>query len=224
MAPSTLPSTHAFRQALGSFATGVTIATTLDQNDAPVGVTASSFNSVSLDPPLVLWSLSKSSLSFPAFTTSGHFTIHVLGAEQAKLADKFARSQSNKWEGLSWQKGMHGSPLLDDHAAVFECVTRHEYDGGDHIILVGEVTAFEARDKAPLLFHGGQYSERRMRPQGGTIEPDSLIALVEHAGFIAHHAGDAQALEDLLKDQFSEEQMKSSEAVLKFLIAQISSR
>ena len=147
-----------FRTALGTFATGVTIATTLDENGVPVGVTASSFNSVSLDPPMVLWSLSKSSFSRRAFTNSGRFAVHVLSEEQAALSDRFARSQTDKWDGLAWHKGAHGSPLLDQHAAVFECRTAHEYDGGDHIILVGEVLAFQAYDKAPLLFHQGQYA------------------------------------------------------------------
>lgn len=147
-----------FRNALGSFATGVTIATTTDENGAPVGVTASSFNSVSLDPPLVLWSLSKDSLSRPAFTQSGHFAIHVLAADQTALSDRFARSQSDKWDGLPWHTGALGSPLLDEHAAVFECKTRHEYDGGDHVILVGEVVEFEMHGKTPLLFHAGQYA------------------------------------------------------------------
>jgi len=222
MAASAPSSTQSFRQALGSFATGVTIVTTLDQDGEPVGVTASSFNSVSLDPPLVLWSVSKSSLSLPAFSANGHFAIHVLSAEQTDLADRFARSQSDKWSGVSWRKGAHGSPLLDDHAAVFECTMRHEYDGGDHIILVGEVTNFEAHDKAPLLFHGGQYSDRRTRPQGGEINPDSLIAMVEHAGFIAHHSHDPEALEERLKAEFSQEELHDSQRVLKFLIAQIS--
>ncbi|MEP2735558.1 MAG: flavin reductase family protein [Erythrobacter sp.] len=150
---------RAFRAALGSFATGVTIATTMDEDGEPIGVTASSFNSVSLDPPLVLWSLSKASLSRPAFIQSGHFAIHVLASDQSALSDRFARSQSNKWDGLAWHKGTLGSPLLDEHAAVFECKTRHEYDGGDHIILVGEVVEFEVHSKAPLLFHAGQYAQ-----------------------------------------------------------------
>lgn len=222
MPPSAHPSTQSFRKALGSFATGVTIATTLDDDGAPVGVTANSFNSVSLDPPLVLWSLSKSSFSLPAFAASGHFAIHVLGAEQSGLADHFARSQTDKWDGMSWIKGVHGSPLLGDHAAVFECQTRHQYDGGDHIILVGEVTAFEARNKAPLLYHGGQYSDRRMRPQQSAFDAESLIALVEHAGFIAHHASDAHALEDRLKVEFSEDELQDAQRILKFLITQIS--
>ena len=154
---------RAFRRALGSFATGVTIATTLDASGAPVGVTASSFNSVSLDPPLVLWSLSKQAFSREAFTSSGHFAIHVLAASQEDLSDRFARSGSDKFAGLDWTPGELGSPLFADHAARFQCRTRHEYDGGDHLILVGEVVDFEAHDVAPLLFHAGRYADRHLR-------------------------------------------------------------
>lgn len=158
------PSSHnnrepeAFRKALGAFATGVTIATTLDQGGAPVGVTVSSFNSVSLAPPLVLWSLSKTSFSRPAFTASGHFAVHVLAADQSEFADRFARSKTEKWDGLDWHKGRKASPILSDCLAVFECITAHEYDGGDHIILVGEVVAFETSLRDPLIFHAGRYA------------------------------------------------------------------
>lgn len=151
----------AFRKALGNFATGVTIVTTNDQAGEPIGVTASSFNSVSLSPPLVLWSIAKTSLSRDVFSQSGHFAIHILTAEQEALADRFAQSGADKFAQLAWKSGQLGSPILDDHAAVFECATRHQYDGGDHIIMVGEVMAFEASGEAPLLFHGGQYAERK---------------------------------------------------------------
>ncbi len=172
--PSSAPAAHdpakvtrAFRDALGAFATGVTIATTTDAGGDPVGMTASSFNSVSLDPPLVLWSLAKSAQSRAAFTGSGHFAVHVLAASQQDLSDRFARSGTDKFAGLAWQKGALGSPVLADFAARFECRTRHEYEGGDHVILVGEVVAFEAHDVPPLLFHAGGYARRRL--QGGKV-------------------------------------------------------
>ncbi len=156
----------AFREALGSFATGVTIATTLDDQDRPVGVTASSFNSVSLDPPLVLWSLAKNSQSRDAFCDSGHFAVHVLAASQEALSNRFARTGADKFGGVEWSAGKLGSPVFTEHAALFECATRHQYDGGDHIIMVGEVVDFEARDEAPLLFHGGRYADHRPRDGG----------------------------------------------------------
>jgi 3-hydroxy-9,10-secoandrosta-1,3,5(10)-triene-9,17-dione monooxygenase reductase component len=182
-----------FRHALGSFATGVTIATTKDSDGNPVGVTASSFNSVSLDPPLVLWSLAKSSLSRAAFCESGHFAIHVLAASQEELSNRFARSGEDKFGDVRWSDGQLGSPVFDQHAALFQCKTRHQYEGGDHLILVGEVVDYEARDEAPLLFHAGRYAERRPRPKGGTEEPvdtehgrfsdDFLFYLISRAHF-----------------------------------------
>ena len=184
---------RAFRDALGSFATGVTIATTLAPDGEPVGVTASSFNSVSLDPPLVLWSLAKSSHSRPAFCESGHFAVHVLSAAQEELSNRFARSGEDKFSGVDWKEGQLGSPVLSQYAARFECRTRHQYEGGDHIIMVGEVVDFEARDEAPLLFHSGSYAERRPRPRGagaesvdtehGRFSDDFLFYLISRAHF-----------------------------------------
>lgn len=180
-----------FRKALGAFATGVTIVTTKDAEGAPIGVTASSFNSVSLDPPLVLWSLAKSSLSRAAFADSGHFAIHVLAESQDNISNRFARSGEAKFAGIEWSNGVLGSPLLDDYAAVFECRTKYQYEGGDHVILVGEVMAYEARDRAPLLFHGGSYAERRTRPpasseptvdlETGQFSDDFLFYLISRA-------------------------------------------
>lgn len=182
-----------FRNALGSFATGVTIATTKDGEGNPVGVTASSFNSVSLDPPLVLWSLAKSSLSRAAFCESGHFAVHVLAASQEELSNRFARSGEDKFSDVDWREGELGSPVFEQHAALFQCRTRHQYEGGDHIILVGEVIDFEAREEAPLLFHGGSYAERRPRVRGdneesvdtehGRFSDDFLFYLISRAHF-----------------------------------------
>ena len=152
---------RAFRTALGAFATGVTVTTTMDAQGKPVGVTASSFNSVSLDPPLVLWSLAKNSLSHEAFAQSGHFAVHILAADQMELSNRFARSGTDKFADLDWREGTLGSPILGTHAALFECETRHLYDGGDHVIMVGEVRAFEARDAEPLIFHAGNYAKTR---------------------------------------------------------------
>ena len=168
----------AFRAALGSFATGVTVATTLDESGEPVGVTASSFNSVSLDPPMVLWSLAKDSRSLEAFEQSGHFAIHVLAATQDALSDRFARRGADKFADMDWTKGRLGSPVFTEHAALFECTTRHLYEGGDHIIMVGEVVDFEARDEAPLLFHAGRYADHRPRSAApDEIEDDQRLAL-----------------------------------------------
>ena len=146
-----------FRSALGSFATGVTVVTTALSADEPIGVTASSFNSVSLEPPLVLWSLAKKSASLDAFTKSGHFAVHILSCEQENISNRFARSGADKFAGTRWSKGQLGSPVLADYAAKFECRTVHQYEGGDHIIFVGEVLDLDQRDMAPLVFHAGKY-------------------------------------------------------------------
>ena len=184
---------RAFRDALGAFATGVTIVTTTDAAGAPVGVTASSFNSVSLDPPLVLWSLAKTSGSRDAFCSSGHFAIHVLGESQEGVSNRFARPGTDKFSDVGWSAGDAGSPLLNDYAAAFQCRTRYQYEGGDHIILVGEVVAFDVRDQAPLLFHAGRYAEHRPRPpteiadtvdlEGGRFTDNFLFYLIARAYF-----------------------------------------
>jgi len=134
-----------FRNALGQFATGVTIVTTAEENGAPVGVTASSFNSVSLDPPLILWSLAKTAQSMPAYQNSGGFNVHVLAAHQSDLSNSFARSNSDKFADVKWTQCDAGFPLLPEYAALFRCKTHFQYEGGDHIIFVGEVTDYISR-------------------------------------------------------------------------------
>jgi len=154
-----------FREALGRFATGVTIVTAADREGAPVGVTVSSYNSVSLDPPLVLWSLAKTSRSLEAFREAKAYVIHVLGRHQQDLALHFAKAGTDKFSGLELDRNGEGAPLIADCAAHFECVPVHMYDGGDHVIFVGEVLRFDKRDVAPLLFHRGQFAGLRDKPQ-----------------------------------------------------------
>jgi flavin reductase (DIM6/NTAB) family NADH-FMN oxidoreductase RutF len=151
-------STLEFRAALGMFATGVTVVTARAANGTRVGLTASSFNSVSLDPPLVLWSLSRNAASLPAFTTGSHYAINVLSAEQQALAERFAARHADRFAGLAFREGVSGAPILEGAAAVFECFNRSRYDEGDHIIFVGEVEHCEHRAGAtPLIFHGGRF-------------------------------------------------------------------
>lgn len=147
-----------FRKTLGQFATGVTIITTIDADGAPLGVTASSFNSVSMDPPLILWSLAKDALSLPAYRDSESFIVHVLNSEQEQLSNLFARRGADKFDEVEFMPGLGGAPLLNDCAATFQCKTRHQYEGGDHIIFVGEVMVCDSSDKDPLLFHAGRYA------------------------------------------------------------------
>ncbi len=147
------------RQAFGKFATGVTIVTARDAAGKPVGVTASSFNSVSMDPPMILWSLGRQCSSFKAFMDCDHFAVHVLSADQDGMAMHFARSGGEKFTDLIWHAGLGGAPVLDEYLALFQCHSKHKYDGGDHVIFVGQVVALDVRDASPLLFHGGQFTE-----------------------------------------------------------------
>lgn len=147
-----------FRAALGLFATGVTIVTTRAADGSPVGLTANSFNSVSLAPPLVLWSLGSRASTMAAFTAASHYAIHVLGAEQRELAERFATSGIDRFADLDWREGQGGVPLLDGAAAVFQCHNRSRYEEGDHVIFVGEVERCHHRSGAsPLIYHGGRF-------------------------------------------------------------------
>lgn len=150
-----------FRQALGQFATGITIVTTRDGEGRPIGVTASSFNAVSLEPPLVLWSIGRNAFSYPAFADAGHFAVHVLDAGQRWLSDRFAQAATDKFADLELGSGLGEVPLLPGCLASFECSTEHRYEGGDHLILVGRVLRMELAQSAvqPLLFHRGRYAE-----------------------------------------------------------------
>lgn len=152
-----------FRKALGSFATGVTIITARAADGAPIGLTANSFNSVSLDPPLVLWSLANNAMSFEAFRAAKHWAVHVLGSDQEDLSGRFARRGEDKFAGLDVEAGEGGVPLLRGCAARFECRTASQYQGGDHLIFIGEVLRFDRGEAAPLVFHGGKYAHATRR-------------------------------------------------------------
>jgi flavin reductase (DIM6/NTAB) family NADH-FMN oxidoreductase RutF len=151
-------SSQEFRAALGTFATGVTIVTARTLDGQAIGLTANSFNSVSLDPPLVLWSLSQAAASLAAFSTGSHYAINVLAADQRALAERFALKGADRWHGVAHTEGISGAPLLSGAAATFECFNRSRYEEGDHVIFVGEVERCSARRGAsPLLFHGGRF-------------------------------------------------------------------
>jgi flavin reductase (DIM6/NTAB) family NADH-FMN oxidoreductase RutF len=151
-------STQDFRNALGMFATGVTIVTARGPDGAPVGLTANSFNSVSLTPPLVLWSLARSAGSMPAFERGSHYAINILAADQHLLAERFASKELDRFADLDFREGAGGALILEGAAAVFECFNRSRYEEGDHVIFVGEVERCSLRAGAqPLIFHGGRY-------------------------------------------------------------------
>lgn len=147
-----------FRATLGTFTTGVTIITARGADAAPVGVTANSFNSVSLDPPMVLWSLAKNSRSLDAFQQAGHFAVHILSAGQEDLSNRFAKSGADKFTGVDISEGAGGAPLLERCSARLQCRTSFVYEGGDHLIFVGEVVAFDRSGLPPLVFQAGKYA------------------------------------------------------------------
>lgn len=156
--PATAFDPRVFRRALGNFATGVTIITARSPAGAQVGVTANSFNSVSLEPPLILWSIDKRSGSHAVFEAASHFAVHVLAADQIELSNHFARPQDDKFAGIAFESGLGGAPLLADCAARFQCECYQQLDGGDHWILIGKVVAFDDFGRSPLLYHQGAYS------------------------------------------------------------------
>jgi flavin reductase (DIM6/NTAB) family NADH-FMN oxidoreductase RutF len=146
-----------FRRALSQFATGVTVITTRLPNGRFFGMTASSFNSVSLTPPLVLWSLAQGAGSLPLFTGNSHYVINVLSAGQAELAERFARRMDDRFDGVDYELSRTGLPILKGVAAWFECHNRSRYPEGDHVIFVGEVERCDVQPQPPLVFHGGRF-------------------------------------------------------------------
>jgi flavin reductase (DIM6/NTAB) family NADH-FMN oxidoreductase RutF len=153
------------RRTLGQFATGVTVVTTRGAGGRPVGLTANSFSSVSLDPPLVLWSLSRGSPSLADFLDASHFGITVLAAGQHHLSRRFSTPQSDKFQGVAWCEGPAGVPLLEGVLARFVCRNVRQYDGGDHVILIGEIERHECFTGEPLVFHCGCYRVAACHPE-----------------------------------------------------------
>ena len=164
VADSTGFDARAFRDALSSFATGVAIITARDAAGYPLGLTVNSFNSVSLDPPLVLWSLARTSNNLEAFKTTEYWAVHILSAEQQALSQQFATRGADKFGGIDTESGHGQVPLLVGCAARFQCRTASQYEGGDHVIFVGEVIEFDRCESAPLVFHAGGYAHATRRP------------------------------------------------------------
>lgn len=158
MSPNEVDLTE-FRRALGCFATGVAVVTALEKDGSKAGITINSFNSVSLEPPLVLWSVAEESSSFETFAEAEYFAVNVLAMDQREMCDRFAGRGTNKFDGLNCSEGIGGVPILPTFSAVFECRTEHRYEGGDHIILVGRVLNFEDRKTDPLIFYRGHFIE-----------------------------------------------------------------
>lgn len=155
----------ALRRTLGQFATGVTVVTAAHPKTGEiVGMTANSFSSVSLDPPLVLWSIVREAKSLAVFLEATHFAINILSEQQLDLSNRFARPGTDKFADVAWRSGLGGAPVLAGTAAVFECARHAEHDGGDHIIMVGEVGRFARYDRSGLVFAQGRYGVTAEHP------------------------------------------------------------
>ncbi|MEO7337743.1 MAG: flavin reductase [Caldimonas sp.] len=164
------------RDAFGSFATGVTIVTTSGPAGADIGLTANSFSSVSLDPPMILWSLARTASSIDAFRESGHFAVHILSAEQEKMSARFASKGIDRFAGLALDRGPGGIPMLPDCMARFTCKLAYQYEGGDHVIFVGEIVDFSHSARKPLVFHGGRYGMLLPRQVTSAAEPLDVLS------------------------------------------------
>ena len=146
-----------FRSALSRWGTGVSVITARDGQGRLGALTANSFTSVSLDPPLVLFCLAYDSAGFEVFDHATGFAVHVLAAGQEHLSNHFAAKGGDKFEGMAHQAGLHGAPLLPDCLAVLQCRLHDKVPAGDHLILLGEVEAVEEREDGPLMFYRGNY-------------------------------------------------------------------
>lgn len=150
---------QAFRRALGQFVTGVAIVTAAGPEQEMIGVTVSSFNSVSLDPPLILFSVDRAAHSLAALQAAGGYAVSILSRRQADLSDRFATPGRNKWEAVDYARGHGDAPLLAGALARFECAPHATHDGGDHVIFVGHVIRFKASsEQEPLVFFRGRYT------------------------------------------------------------------
>jgi flavin reductase (DIM6/NTAB) family NADH-FMN oxidoreductase RutF len=172
------------RHALGRFTTGVTVITTCDMAGRPVGLTANSFAAVSLDPPLVAWSLAARARSVPAFLASGRFAIHVLDATQEALSQGFAAAVEDRFAGIDWEAGSGGLPLLRDCLARFDCTAHQVIAVGNHVLFLGLVQRFRYREGAQLVFFASRYSTACPSPNGWRHEgnQDARIAVAAPPG------------------------------------------
>lgn len=148
---------RAFRRTLGMFATGITVMTTRAADGSPVGLTVNSFNSVSLAPPLIVWSLQRHLVQRPSFESCNHYAVNVLAADQEHLSRLFASKTPDLFAGLEWDEGIDGIPLLRDCCAHLEVRNQVRHEGGDHLLFLSEVQRFERFEREPLVYFGGAY-------------------------------------------------------------------
>lgn len=164
------------RQVLGAFPTGVTVVTTIDPSGKPYGVTANSFSSVSLDPPLILWSQSNQSSSHAAFRDSERFVVNIMADDQVHVANQFAKSGIDKFGGIAVHDGVGGVPVIDGTAAHLECLKVAAYPGGDHTIFIGLIERFERSSRSSLAFGQGRYMLTFAHDLGGQLGVDKELA------------------------------------------------
>ena len=151
---------HVFRNCLSRFATGITGVTCVDKEGVPHGMTVNSFNSVSLDPPLILFSLARDARSIGVFENADSYAVNVLAQDQMEVSQKFSIAGEEKWRDTQWSTGEHGAPILAGTMATFECRPYSTADGGDHIIFIGRVEqCTQIEDANPLLYFSGQYAK-----------------------------------------------------------------
>lgn len=156
----TLPLPETVREAFGHFATGVTIVTTTESDASPVGMTASSFNSVSLDPPMVLWSAGTQAPEYKSFAICQKYAVHVLSESQVELSNRFATPDIDKFSNIEWQLSEHGLPVIAGCPLCLQCETIACHDAGDHKILIGQVIGVDINsDESPLLYYGSAYHQ-----------------------------------------------------------------
>lgn len=170
-------SPHAFRAALGRFATGVAVVTAQANDGSRIGMTITSFNSVSLDPPLVLFSIGRGNFSLAGLESADHYSVNVLAQDQEDVSARFAKAGSDKWSGVQVREYPTLPFTLEDSLATFQCVPFARYDGGDHVIFVGRVLKYECRDSGhPLVFFGGKYAALADANQPKIQEAKELVS------------------------------------------------
>lgn len=184
---------RALRDAFGSFMTGVTVVTTLDEQERPRGFTANSFTSVSLDPPLLLVCIARSSGSLDSFTAGPGFAVNVLAEDQREVSNTFARPGEDRFAGIGWQAGPAGNPVLDGVTAWFDCTLDRVVEAGDHAILIGRVEGFAASERAGLGYARGGYFTQAMadRAVAAAHAPRVVVSAIVHGprGILLERAG-----------------------------------
>lgn len=162
------------RNCFGKFATGITVITSNTKNGKKIGLTVNSFSSLSIDPPMILWSLDNRSFNLEDLKEASHFAVNVLASDQMEISNNFASRAEDKFDGIEIFDGKNGMPILKDTVAYLECKNVNQYPGGDHTIFVGEVVNFEISNKKPLLYANGQYGLAARHPSNHFPEPESL--------------------------------------------------